>query len=426
MHPLKTFYSAALLFLSFGISGAQNRLSLETALELALSQNPRITAAKREIEAARARVLQAEAIPNLEVGISWSETPSNFSLGKAGERSIGLVQPLTFPGKRRANRDLARTEVRALEVNLRRTTTLISAEVKRAYLQVWLNQKMLGNLEEILELLRQFQETATIRYQAQRVPYLEVLRAKTERAKINNNIINAKRELENSKAELNSLLGWPGSKIIQLSDDFPYQPFAMPLSSVIEERTQKSDARKLVEVLVLRGEAQMRLARKSYLPDFSIGLFNQSLIEQPPFNANRFYGVKESGKWQIDIGASIPLWHWKKPKGEVQEARASLGLAQLQYETYQRISTTAIENAYRSVRAAEYQVQLYESSLLRDVEDALRTGVIHYQTDKIDALNLIDLYRTFSETKSEYYRALFNYQIALADLQVAGETIAQP
>jgi outer membrane protein TolC len=101
-------------------------------------------------------------------------------------------------------------------------------------------------------------------------------------------------------------------------------------------------------------------------------------------------------------------------------------LAQIQLEAVNRNVTTAIENAHRSVKAAEEQVRLFEETLLRDVEDELRSGVSHYQTDQIDALNLIDIYRTYTATQAEYYRALYNYYVALADLEVAGETALQP
>ena len=105
----------------------------------------------------------------------------------------------------------------------------------------------------------------------------------------------------------------------------------------------------------------------------------------------------------------------------MQEARALAALTQIRLEAVNRDLVTAVENAYRNVKAAEEQVRLFEDTLLRDVEDELRSGVSHYQTDQIDALNLIDIYRTYTATKAEYYRALYNYHVALADLEVAGE-----
>ncbi len=403
-------------------TSAQEKLTLQQAIDLAMANNPQVLAAQKEVDAANARILQAEAIPNLEFGLSWEEMPSNFNITKAGERNIGLVQPFEFPGKRGARSRVAKIDVQFFEENLRRTKLLISAEVKRAYYQAWLNQKSVANFEAIADLLQQFRETATARYQAQKVTFLEVLRAKTELAKINNEIIAARREAQNSLAELNRLLGRPGSTPLGLADDFTYQPFTKTAEMVMNEIQQISAARRMAQALVERGRAQMRLAQKTYLPDFAVGLFNQKRDGQPPFTAANPLGSTESNLWGIDVGVSIPLWFWKGPRGQAQEARAALGLAEIQYDAFNRNVVTAIETAHRNVKAAEAQVRLFEETLLRDVEDALRTGVSHYQTDRIDALNLIDIYRTYTETKAEYYRALFNYYVALAELEVAGET----
>lgn len=416
---------AAVLFLLLFLinsSGAQENLTLQQAVGLALANNPQVLAAQKEVEVAQARILQAEAFPNLEFSVNWDETPSNFDITQAGERNIGLVQPLEFPGKRGARGRVAKIETRFFEESLQRIKLLASAEVKRAYYQAWLSQKLVANFEAIADLLQQFREAATVRYQAQKVPFLEVLRAKTELAKINNELIAERREAQNALAELNRLLGRAGSTPLALQDDFSYQPFTKTVEMVMNEMRQTSAARRLSETLVERGRAQMRLAQKSYLPDFTVGLFNQKRDGQPPFTAENPFGSTVSNLWGIDVGVSIPLWFWKGPRGQAEEARASFDLAQIQREAVERNVTTAIENAHRSVKAAEAQVRLFEESLLRDMEDELRTGIAHYQTDQIDALNLIDIYRTYTETRAEYYRALFNYYVALADLEVAGET----
>lgn len=428
MSPVLHSCSATLfsfLLLANSIS-AQEKLTLRQAIELAMANNPQVLVAQKEVDAASARILQAEAFPNLEVGISWGETPSNFNIAEADERSIGFAQPFEFPGKRKARRHVAKIESQFFEERLQRTKLLVSAEVKRAYYQARLNQEIVANFEAVKDLLQQFRETATVRYQAQKVTFLEVLRAKTELAKINNELIAARREAQNSLAGLNRLLGRPGSTALTLADDFAYQPFGKTIEMVVNEMRQMSPARRMTEALVERGRAQMRLAQKSYLPDFSLGLFNQSLKEQPPFNANEFFGTRVKGNWQIDVGFSLPLWFWKRPKGEVEEARAALRLAQIEYDAFNRDVITAIENAYRTVKAAEEQVRLFEEMLLRDVADELHAGIAHYQAGQIDALNLLDIYRTYTETKADYYRALYSFHVALADLEVAGETTLQP
>ncbi|MGH7494370.1 MAG: TolC family protein [bacterium] len=422
--------SCAVVLFSFLLlietSDAQEKLTLPQAIALAIANNPQVLVAQKEVDAAKARVLQAEAIPNLEFGLNWDEMPSNFNITKAGERNLGIVQPFEFPGKRGARSRVAKIETQFFEESLQRTKLLLIAEVKRTYYQAWLNRKSVANFEAIADLLQQFRETATARYQAQKVPFLEVLRAKTELAKINNELIAARREAHNALADLNRLLGRPGSTPLSLADDFTYQPFDKTVEMVMIEMRQISSSRRMTEALVERGHAQMRLAQKSYLPDFAIGLFNQKRDGQPPFTAANPLGSTVSNLWGIEAGVSIPLWFWKGPRGAAQEARAASELAQIQYDAFNRDIITAIENAHRSVKAAEEQVRLFEETLLRDVEDELRSGISHYQTDQIDALNLIDIYRTYTETKAEYYRALYNYYVALSDLEVAGETALQP
>src|SRR5262245_14285185 len=119
-------------------SSAQEKLTLQQAIQLAMANNPQVLTAQKQVDAARARILQAEAIPNLGFGLHWDETPSNFDITAAGERNIGFVQPFEFPGKRGARRRVARIDQQCFEANLRRTSVLLSAEVKRAYCRAWL------------------------------------------------------------------------------------------------------------------------------------------------------------------------------------------------------------------------------------------------------------------------------------------------
>lgn len=403
--------------------GAQTgaELSLAEALRIALQNTPSVLVAEKEVDAARARILQAGAIPDLEFGVSWSETPSDLSLAEADERSIGFTQPFEFPGKRKTRGQVAGHEARIAEENLDRARILVTAAVKRAYYRAVLNQKLVSNFESIADLLRQFQEMTTVRYQTQMVPFLEVLRAKVELAKVNNQLTEVRREFENSKADLNRLLGRPGVTPIVLTDNLFYEPFEKSLEDVLEELRPVRPSLRIAKSFVDRNHAAARLAKMSYLPDFSLGLFNQSLREQPPFNANQYTGTKVANNWAVDFGLSFPLWFWKRPRGEVREAQADLLNSQIQRDAVNRNVTTAIENAYRVVKASEAQVRVFEGSLLRDIEDELQAGITLYRNDQIDALNLIDIYRTYTETKAEYFRALYNFNVALSDLEVAGE-----
>ena len=80
-----------------------------------------------------------------------------------------------------------------------------------------------------------------------------------------------------------------------------------------------------------------------------------------------------------------------------------------------------IDNAYAGVKAADAQVKLFEQKLLKDMGDEIRLAVNQYQYGKIEFFNLLDLYRTYAAAQLEHLKALYQYLLALSDLEVAGE-----
>jgi outer membrane protein TolC len=82
----------------------------------------------------------------------------------------------------------------------------------------------------------------------------------------------------------------------------------------------------------------------------------------------------------------------------------------------------ALRRLFSDLRAAEQQIRLFEQGLLKDVEDAWQTGLAEYQYGRTDSLNLLDIYRSYKETKREYLRTLLNYNLSLAEVNVAGES----
>jgi outer membrane protein TolC len=146
----------------------------------------------------------------------------------------------------------------------------------------------------------------------------------------------------------------------------------------------------------------------SKLPDFSVGLFSPSL---------------RTGSWGFALGVTVPLYWWKRQKGEVLESEAKQQIEEISAEAVRRKIMTRVENAYAAVKASEEQVKIFEQKLLAEVEDQLKMSITHYQYGKTDALNLLDIHRTYLTTKLEYLKSLYLYLVSLSDLEKAGEEL---
>lgn len=405
---MKVFW-AFTVFVFVSVAQAQEKAtySLEQAVALALRQNPEILAAERQIDAANGRRSQASAPDRPELSFKWEKIPSGGSFGQAGDRIIEIGQNLPFPPKLFLKKSAAGRDVDIAFENLGRIQTLVSARVKKTYYTVFFQQKQLESLEFTAGLLRQFQEATLSKYQAGELAYFEVVRAKVEAAKTENEIIGAKAELASAKTDFNLVLGRNSSEDFELTDKAVFAPYDKSKAETVRDLLQKSRTLKIAELSKERENQNLRLARWGLVPDLKLEGGVQS-------EAGRDF------RPNIGFGLSIPLWWWG-PKGGITESRAAFQVSQIREAALNRVLAAEIERAHTLVKSAENQVSLFEKSLLREVDEELKAGINAYQYNQIDALSLLDIYRTVKTTKIEYYKAFFNYLSALADLEAAGE-----
>ncbi|MEW6512028.1 MAG: TolC family protein [Bacteroidota bacterium] len=398
------------------VSGAQDRLSLNDAITIAMEQNPDLRAASRELAASEGRVLQAGRIANPEISVQFNLAPTTLDLGKAQEKDIAFVQTLEFPGKRGARIDVAEHDQWIARRTVERLTASTTTRVTQAYYRVLLANAVEGNLSFTIALLEDFLKVVTERYQAGTSSYLDVLRTKVELTRLRNEQVQAWSERYAREAELNVRIGRSADAGLTLTDSLVYHPFELSRDSTVAMYETRSAYLKIVDREIMRAQSQIDLAGKSYLPDYTLGV---SLQNRPgslsPTGSSRYLG--------FEFGLSLPLWFWQSPRGELLEAQARLDIITLRREAARRVVRQRILSAYRTVQAAQIQLESFRASLLQDAEDELRSGIVAYQNNQIDVLNLFDIYRTTLATRIEYTRSLFNYLNARADLESTAEVM---
>jgi len=385
----------------------KSSFSLEQAIVQAIKQNPEILAAQRQIEQARGRRLQASSPDQPELSFSWEKIPSGGSFSQAGDRIIEIGQNVPLPNKLFLKRGAASRDVDIAFENLGRIQTLVSAQVKKAYYAVFFQQKTLESLEFTAGLLQQFQEATLSKYQAGSSAYFEVVRARVEAAKTQNEIIAAQAELVSARTDFNLILGRAGSEDFELTDRPAFVPYDKSKEAAIRELLQKSRTLKIAQLTKEREGRNLQLARWNFFPDLRLVGGYQS---------------EAGGDFRpgVGFGLAIPLWWWG-PGGGVKENRAGYQVAEIRRLAAERILSGEIERSYELVKSAERQMALFEKTLLKEVDEELKAGINAYQYNQIDALNLLDIYRTSKTTKIEYYKAFLNYLSAIADLEIAGE-----
>ncbi len=381
-------------------------LSVDQAVELAFRQNPALLALAGDIEAARGQTRIDSALPEAEIGLEVA----GLNIPGAGtveqETSLGLVQAIPFPGKLKLRARAGRAAEEEAVLKLERARLRLASEVRKAYYRSLLQQKTVEILLKNLELLEEIQKNAISRYALSAVPYSDIIRVRLETARTRNDLLEARKELTLSRQELSRLLGLKVNQELLLTSGFEPAPDDWTLEEALARKKELSPTLRLARLRRDRAELLVRLADRNRLPDFSLGLFSPS---------------KKPGATGFSLGLSYPLFSRKRLAGEKMVAEAERQKAGFEIRAAESFFESRTRQAAAEIAQSREQIKIFEESLLQDSGAELEKALQDYSLGKLDSLSLLDLYRSLSLVRLEYYRAIYLCQAALAEFEAAGE-----
>ena len=408
--PFVLAVAAALAVIIPALSAQDGGLTLDQAVEIALARNPEVLAARARIDAARGRTLQLRSRPEPQVA-GQRRGPASFPASKrkamrsrsisASNRSSSI--PASGPcGPRSAaqGEDMAAAE-------LDRVRLLLAARVKKTYWNAAFAGAAVEALERTSSRLDALLEDLQAKYRTGAAAYADVLRARAEKARLRNQILEQAKDKRTAELELDELLGRAPGEPVALLTALPFVPLDGDPAALVERARTTLPSFRLSALRIERAESAVKLAGLSRYPDFLAGFLLPS--------------VRPNG-WGVSFGLTMPFLRPGRAKGQAQEASAEAEASRLAAEALDRRVRTAVESAYVAAKSAEEQVLVYEKSLLRELEDELGIQLDYFRYGKAEAFSLLDLHRTYVLAQVEHLRALLLYNLALADLEVAGES----
>jgi outer membrane protein TolC len=335
--------------------------------------------------------------------------------GKLGTRvsheehdaSLRISQELGAPGARPRARAVAQAELAIAQAARASLALRLSGDVTRAYRRLQADVLSLERLQSLRRTAGDLEQMVNARLRTGGARYLDVLRARSERARIDNDVIESSRALAADRRLLNACMARSAEASVELADSLVYVPLAdsLPvlLAAALAERPRLRAAQSEVE----RGESQWALARNGLWPAASVSA-----------GVDRVPGVSRPG-FGAGVSFTLPFVPWTGQRARIDEVRAESDAARSRRQLAQQEVEAAVRSAFADARAAQAQVQQFDRVLLADAADAIRTATQNYQAGQIDALELFESLRNLRTIELEYIRALLSYELALTDLRVA-------
>jgi outer membrane protein TolC len=337
------------------------RLTRSDAVRLALARNPQLEVVREQSTQARARRVQAVAIP--DPAFSASRDDQSRLLGPAGARNVGVGLTIPFPDKFRLRNSVASADVRSADFQYTLFRQQVAAQTARSYDSLLVTRRHRRDLTEGRTLADEFLRKAQARFEAGTVARLDVIRARVDLAQADNALIANERDIVNAEAALNHLLGQPlGTALItadSLGVPLPIPEFDLLESLALKQRPELSD----VQSQQRGARAATSLAREYWLPDFFV-------------SANRDYAQPEGVLYSTGVAFPFPLFFWQHSSGEIAESRSRERELAATYRDTRLAVGQDVRQAYATAVTALRQVIYIRDELLPAATEAFRVASV--------------------------------------------------
>ena len=382
--------------------------TLSSLIDEALKNNPQIQAAKARFEAAKSRVKLLRTLEDPKLEYEYDKITADMDAVMSGKtapmRTFAVSQEIPFPTKLFLRKQAAKREANSYEQEYRETQRGVIKDVKGNYFQLFLSRKKIEVTKENLGLLGQFVEVTNKKYSVNKATQQDSLKAQVEYSKLSNELVLLEQEEIIAKAMLNALLNRQQDTEIVIPEEKNYRHRDLTEEEIVELARQNRPELKSYNEMVRKVEIDLALAKQEYLPDFM-------------FKYKREESNGGAGSWAGMFGVTVPLWFWEKQNSFVKEAKANSEVAKAEYRAEENTVLFESRSAYARFEAAKKLVDIYETGVLPQAQAALETSRRGYESEKTDFLELLDSLRTMRGFEIEYFEAMANQEIALADLE---------
>lgn len=395
------------LFLLFNFASSASSSTLETLLKDLTRRNPDLAATRSRIKAAKIKVPRVQILDDPQFTFRTINHPMGRKREFEPQHRFKLTQEFPFPGKLGLRGEVAQRQLEFLESEEITTYRELVLQFKKLYFYLFFNNAAQHINQQNRDVVSRLIDGALAVYKTGNGKKSDVLKAQIEKQLLDDELLMLESEQTTLIAMLNAILDRsPATPIGELdlqfssSTKFDYDPLA---TLALRERSELHG----LHAMVQEQEANAKLAKRDYWPDFTFEFMIQNLPN------------KNKSAWGLNVGFNIPIWANYRQRREVQEAEA-LAIANQQTLNGKRAQICSrIKELLAKIDSADERIALYRTSLIPKIGEVLASNESNYLVGSEDFLTVLDTRRQFQDTELAYERARIEREILLADLEHA-------
>jgi len=277
--------------------------------------------------------------------------------------------------------------------------------VAKGYFSTLQDQKLEIVAREEVTDLKQHLKIAEDQYQFGVVTFNDVLQARVSLADAEQRLIVAKTDTIDSRAAFNKLLALPVSAPTVLKDEkLETRPWGLEDATETALK-QRSDLKASTE-RITQQEKVVTQTRAQYFP---------RIYAQAGQNYQQNDFLLHDSSWFGIFGLQWTLFSGLDTKAQVAQAKLVVTQLQEQHQDLNEQVRLDVQNAYLRVKESADRIQVTEKAV-HQAEENMRLNEERYKEQVGTATEVIDAQTLLTRTRVNYWAALYDHQMAKAEL----------
>ena len=377
--------------------------------------NPELASRRATVSASEAGANAVGRGPPAALSAEVEEVPSGLDLANAQSMRLELSKDFLPSALRRARRAAAQNEVDRARVELSLAERALDARVTRLLVHAVAEAAIAQRLAAEDSLLRAAEEGVRVRFAVGDARYVDVLRLRTERLRVQSDVASALVEARSDRRSLIALadVGASSDSVSVLVDaiireGYRSRIFAM-LSALpnLDSLIARSGVLRLAEIEVARARSALLVVRAEQRPAVGASL-----------GVQRF--ATEDGGFAVGPSAAVSL---SLPSTAGRSRRAASLAAEREVaaaEAWQRSVHSSVRSELASgvdrYESARARVSLFDAALLTGARDERESAVAAFRTGQLSLVELLDFERALSRAEVTRLESHIEAADAIADL----------
>lgn len=390
-------------------------LSIDEAVDMALTRNNDVKIANEEKVAAEAEYQAARGANSFSVSLGSSLSASDgvhdgidADFQKNNTNTISATVPLYTGNKNELTIDNKKVALLQADLNLDRVQERVKYDTIKAYYDILeakqnvdIEQESVSNYESHLNDVRNL-------YAAGSIPKSDVLRSEVALSDAQQSLIIAQNQYELNLSTFRNIIKIDRNEEINLTDDFAYRMVRMTLPECLDYAflSRKDMETSKLDVEIAKNDVE--IAKAGYLPTVNFSLSTSWDKQVLPSSDDHDYQAGVSASWNI-FDSNVT-------KSNVKSAEANYNKAEYNLSDMEDTIDLEVRQAYLNMREAERRF----NSTAMAVKQAEEDYFIASEKYKVGAgviLDVIDAELALSQARLNYTSAQYDYARYKANLE---------